>query len=302
MQYIVQYPKFSLRFREHSTGPCTLPGENRVQSMAPFLQNAYHRLGDEALMLTFGVVENNSVDMTFVYHTPNTEDLEWTIKPLQHGVGDTNRQSMTSLDHTDGRDVWCGCLLVDADSDDCTGGWEVRVGDKIIFVNLETLDTRWPEIEWSDVKNNAHIIGFQQSCGGEQSQETVDAAAAREAVELELKTLYSHTAGNMTSAELERVNALLVRRLRIELNSKRAMEKKTIQQQTRHCCVCLCNPADHAITPCGHVCLCGDCARNFGPELQIKRCPICRSEGNSTLKVIMCAPQPVSGGYIVPFL
>lgn len=42
------------------------------------------------------------------------------------------------------------------------------------------------------------------------------------------------------------------------------------------CCVCLAAGADTAFVPCGHVCLCRDCA---GGKTTVDRCPLCRASG-----------------------
>lgn len=39
------------------------------------------------------------------------------------------------------------------------------------------------------------------------------------------------------------------------------------------CCICLCNAKSHACIPCGHFCLCEDCAEGL-----ISKCPICNAE------------------------
>ena len=57
-------------------------------------------------------------------------------------------------------------------------------------------------------------------------------------------------------------------------------ETKTLEEaeEEKLCKICYANEADTAIAPCGH-CACEDCITT------IKKCPICRSDVNSTLKI-----------------
>ena len=47
------------------------------------------------------------------------------------------------------------------------------------------------------------------------------------------------------------------------------------------CCVCLAVPSDHAVLPCGHLCLCHDCSGN------IQECPLCKGEVESKHKIFV---------------
>jgi hypothetical protein len=49
------------------------------------------------------------------------------------------------------------------------------------------------------------------------------------------------------------------------------------------CCICLTNHSSVIVLPCGHKCLCNDCANK--QEEELAKCPICRQE-------ILNAPQP----------
>ena len=44
--------------------------------------------------------------------------------------------------------------------------------------------------------------------------------------------------------------------------------------QVQKCCLCLTLPSNHAMLPCGHLCVCADCAA----YAQIDACPVCRGE------------------------
>ena len=123
-----------------------------------------------------------------------------------------------------------------------------------------------------------------------------DEADARE-VDREIETKYGYKTGSRK--EMKRVNALLLDRMRIELTSKRVMQRKSIEKP--ECCICIRREATVALNPCGHVCLCEYCAR--GPN-QLETCPICRTRCNvlPPLRIYMATPLPVSDSNIIPFL
>lgn len=60
------------------------------------------------------------------------------------------------------------------------------------------------------------------------------------------------------------------------------------------CVVCLTEPCDTACEPCSHLCLCEDCARTLWsqPEPSRRKCPVCRSELNSLLRIIPARDSP----------
>lgn len=63
----------------------------------------------------------------------------------------------------------------------------------------------------------------------------------------------------------------------IERDRLRAQEARDAGQdaeEDRSCVVCLTNPREVVILECGHVCVCGDCARAL-PEP--RKCPVCRA-------------------------
>ena len=63
------------------------------------------------------------------------------------------------------------------------------------------------------------------------------------------------------------------------------------------CVVCLEDPADHVVAPCGHMCLCGGCARRVlepaagagagrcPGDNKPRTCPVCRAEFGSIIRV-----------------
>jgi hypothetical protein len=51
------------------------------------------------------------------------------------------------------------------------------------------------------------------------------------------------------------------------------------------CVVCQDSPAEHALVPCGHQCLCQDCSAQIMRTQQLAVCPLCRVRATSTLKI-----------------
>jgi hypothetical protein len=54
-------------------------------------------------------------------------------------------------------------------------------------------------------------------------------------------------------------------------------EEKEVRKE--ECVVCMEGKTDHAIIPCGHVCLCSNCVSG------IKKCPICRADVTQMVKL-----------------
>jgi len=50
----------------------------------------------------------------------------------------------------------------------------------------------------------------------------------------------------------------------------------------KECTICAEHAADHAMVPCGHVCVCGDCYGKH--EKQLTKCPICRAQVKMIIK------------------
>ncbi len=65
-----------------------------------------------------------------------------------------------------------------------------------------------------------------------------------------------------------------------EKDEKRS--RREVPNDKKSCCVCLDCPATSAFVPCGHMCVCDDCA----PEMEDDgQCPICRGEIVMTMKI-----------------
>ena len=61
------------------------------------------------------------------------------------------------------------------------------------------------------------------------------------------------------------------------------MEKSKIDGE--ECVICYQNRKDTAFYPCGHTCLCFDCAQRFNREATHRVCPICRNRIKDTIKI-----------------
>ena len=55
------------------------------------------------------------------------------------------------------------------------------------------------------------------------------------------------------------------------------------RQRVQMCCVCMENPSDHVLLPCGHVCLCCECVGHT----RIGNCPICKGSVTSKHKIFL---------------
>jgi len=53
-------------------------------------------------------------------------------------------------------------------------------------------------------------------------------------------------------------------------------KEKEEEEEPEECCVCQCEPKSHALVPCGHKCVCKECAEEVMKKL--KKCPLCRQE------------------------
>jgi Zinc finger, C3HC4 type (RING finger) len=51
------------------------------------------------------------------------------------------------------------------------------------------------------------------------------------------------------------------------------------------CVICTDSPAIRALVPCGHLCLCNECAVQFLHSASQRACPLCRVHATSTLRI-----------------
>ena len=61
-------------------------------------------------------------------------------------------------------------------------------------------------------------------------------------------------------------------------------------EEHNECCLCLNAPKTHALTPCGHTCVCEGCSRLFEQDhlprgKRLRDFPICKARVNRTMRV-----------------
>ena len=54
-----------------------------------------------------------------------------------------------------------------------------------------------------------------------------------------------------------------------------------------NCVVCLTQPKEVAVVPCGHLCMCTVCSEGISKRTRTRQCPICRQKFRSTLRVFV---------------
>ncbi|TNJ26495.1 Ankyrin repeat protein 2 [Giardia muris] len=80
-------------------------------------------------------------------------------------------------------------------------------------------------------------------------------------------------------SELTAENEYLKKKLSLFRNSNDEVENSISDPLT--CIVCLRNPKDTLLQPCGHLCVCSTCAK----QIMNQTCPLCRTPIESTVKV-----------------
>ena len=66
------------------------------------------------------------------------------------------------------------------------------------------------------------------------------------------------------------------------INLKELMSEGLPASSTENCCVCLSSPTSHAMIPCGHLILCGDCLPRV---LEGRKCPVCKQPSVGAMRV-----------------
>ena len=61
------------------------------------------------------------------------------------------------------------------------------------------------------------------------------------------------------------------------------IEPEDLNQE--NCVICMSKPRDFAFYPCGHQCLCEDCAQKFRTQARHNLCPICRYRVKDIIRV-----------------
>mmetsp|Transcript_38208 Transcript_38208/g.89425 ORF Transcript_38208/g.89425 Transcript_38208/m.89425 type:complete len:85 (-) Transcript_38208:378-632(-) len=74
------------------------------------------------------------------------------------------------------------------------------------------------------------------------------------------------------------------RALQKENEQLRGLLEATLRRNEQPpCIVCMDSPRTHALTPCGHKCLCEECAHTY--HRQSRSCPICRAPWIRAVKI-----------------
>ena len=70
-------------------------------------------------------------------------------------------------------------------------------------------------------------------------------------------------------------------RSRVGLDEERRTESRSL------CVICHDREAEHAVIPCGHLCLCSDCSTDYRSLGVSQSCPLCRGTVQGTLKIYL---------------
>lgn len=81
--------------------------------------------------------------------------------------------------------------------------------------------------------------------------------------------------------QLEKITAILdiKDKSRLNNNDNDSINNDSISEDYK-CIICLDNKKSHLLVPCNHLCLCDNCS-----SINMKSCPICRSDITSVVKV-----------------
>jgi hypothetical protein len=116
--------------------------------------------------------------------------------------------------------------------------------------------------------------------------EVAAAAAAVEAVaKAEVAAERLRLEQDLAAATLRmQTDALLVQQMQAQLGVPPAAPAPHPDAEETMCVVCFDAPKDHAIVPCGHVCVCEACAEQL-TKTRTPSCPVCREPIQQTMKV-----------------
>ena len=116
-----------------------------------------------------------------------------------------------------------------------------------------------------------------------EAEETARLALRQRELELELESTRRD--------EQERLSRELIERLENGSGEQQADARERLhveaQDGKKECIVCMANPISHALSPCGHYALCGDCVN----ELKLNEngnnrpCPVCQQKVNKVIKI-----------------
>ena len=125
-----------------------------------------------------------------------------------------------------------------------------------------------------------------------EAEETARLALRQRELELELESTRRELELESTRRdEQERLSRELIERLENGSGEQQADARERLhveaQDGKKECIVCMANPISHALSPCGHYALCGDCVN----ELKLNEngnnrpCPVCQQKVNKVIKI-----------------
>ena len=73
----------------------------------------------------------------------------------------------------------------------------------------------------------------------------------------------------------------------LRLKRKKAREPGGAGAADQNCSVCLTNPLEMLLKPCGHICICHRCLTQLNNSSSQPKCPICREDVINTERVYL---------------
>jgi len=86
------------------------------------------------------------------------------------------------------------------------------------------------------------------------------------------------------------------------IKSKLALQEQKLREQpgvpNTECIVCMDAAVDTVLLPCGHLCMCSDCASSLTHGAKVKgqplKCPLCRLNANTSQRIYLHVEKPAS--------
>jgi E3 ubiquitin-protein ligase MUL1 len=124
------------------------------------------------------------------------------------------------------------------------------------------------------------LLEQARAAEAERARVAAEAAAAMAAVKAVAEA--AEAAKRQQLEERLAALALEVQQVQAELGSGSGTPHPDAEET--QCVVCFDAPKDHAIVPCGHVCVCEACAEQL-TKTRTPTCPVCREPIRETMKV-----------------
>jgi len=133
------------------------------------------------------------------------------------------------------------------------------------------------------------LLEQYRAAEAERARVAAEAAAAKAAVEAVAEAAEAAKRQKMeqdlAALTLRMQNdALLAQQMQAQLGVPPAAPAPQSDAEETQCVVCFDAPKDHAIVPCGHVCVCEACAEQL-TKTRTPMCPVCRGPIRETMKV-----------------